>query len=429
MWTFRSLVCCIFAILFPTICFSQYDDYYKIEKDIFVTTKQNSILNQLPSTYNNINEGNANFTSTREYFDIGELKSKKIKQPQELKVLRYTNTILQDDFNAYVVEYKNQLWVLESRYAQDNSLLNLRNSQLSLYKEDLLSETRTLNDELDSLNYCLDSLVATYTNECNQNIIYYKDLLSRLPEIRDSLVLAEEARKKEFVDKRYNEWYMSLPASTKKAADAIFVTYAKLSSPNSAGGCDYDFHYINNSSKTIKYLYWTGVVYNAVNDPVKCIIRGYSTCTGQDTGPIKTGEDGGGTWGCIIYNSSADTMKLNNIRILYMDGSSFSIGGTDIKRLLKRPSRKVYVDTYEVWNKVITESKCQEKIDIWESRLNNIQENNFTSGILEKVFKDNSYNQNWELLQAVQSELQKTQNKVSEMSEKMYKFIKFINFK
>ena len=112
-----------------------------------------------------------------------------------------------------------------------------------------------------------------------------------------------------------------------------------------------------------------------------------------------------------------------------MDGSSFSIGGTDIKRLLKRPSRKVYVDTYEVWNKVITESKCQEKIDIWESRLNNIQENNFTSGILEKVFKDNSYNQNWELLQAVQSELQKTQNKVSEMSEKMYKFIKFINFK
>ena len=34
----------------------------------------------------------------------------------------------------------------------------------------------------------------------------------------------------------------------------IFIDVAELQSPNSAGGCDYYFDYVNNSDKTIKYL-------------------------------------------------------------------------------------------------------------------------------------------------------------------------------
>lgn len=57
-------------------------------------------------------------------------------------------------------------------------------------------------------------------------------------------------------------------------------------STNSVGGVSPTIEYCNNSSKTIKYIYFYMTPYNAVNDPVQCTISGYSQKIGKLTGPI-----------------------------------------------------------------------------------------------------------------------------------------------
>lgn len=48
------------------------------------------------------------------------------------------------------------------------------------------------------------------------------------------------------------------------------------SEPNSASGVDCNIVWKNISSRTIKYITFTVVPYNAINDTVTCGIRGYS---------------------------------------------------------------------------------------------------------------------------------------------------------
>ena len=57
---------------------------------------------------------------------------------------------------------------------------------------------------------------------------------------------------------------------------------------NSAGGASPRIGFKNNSGKTIKYIEFTMVPYNAVDDAVTCEIRGYSSVVGRVTGPIET---------------------------------------------------------------------------------------------------------------------------------------------
>lgn len=58
-------------------------------------------------------------------------------------------------------------------------------------------------------------------------------------------------------------------------------------STNSAGGVSPTVYFRNNTGKTIKYIDFTLVPINAVNDVVRCDIRGYSSAVCQITGPIE----------------------------------------------------------------------------------------------------------------------------------------------
>lgn len=111
----------------------------------------------------------------------------------------------------------------------------------------------------------------------------------------------------------------------------IKIKSAYLSSPNSASGVDAIVYYVNKSKKTIKYLTWEGNAINAVGDMVPCDIRNYYSYRGKDTGPIKPGKTGGGTWSCAWYNWTAKKLKLVQIEIEYMDGSTETITESEIK--------------------------------------------------------------------------------------------------
>ena len=114
--------------------------------------------------------------------------------------------------------------------------------------------------------------------------------------------------------------------------NTIRVTRVWCSSPNSAGGVDAYVSFTNKSSKTIKYITWTVVPYNAVGDIVESEIGNTSTANLSDTGPYKTGQGHGSGWywDCIWYNSTITSIKLTNIEIEYTDGTSKTISGNDI---------------------------------------------------------------------------------------------------
>lgn len=118
--------------------------------------------------------------------------------------------------------------------------------------------------------------------------------------------------------------------------NSIVITSTYLTRPNSAGGCDAHFYYKNLSDKTIKYLDWTGIVFNAVGDVVSCEARNQSEFGGRTTGPVKKSGKNGGYWDCMIYNSSARKLKITNIYIEYMDGSTLELKDEDIDLIQKK---------------------------------------------------------------------------------------------
>lgn len=82
----------------------------------------------------------------------------------------------------------------------------------------------------------------------------------------------------------------------------------------------------NTSSKRIKYTYITVTAYNDVDDIV-------AKKTVTAVGPIESGGLGSYEFEDIIYSTIASSLKINSIKIQYMDGSQKAIPRTVIKSI------------------------------------------------------------------------------------------------
>ena len=119
---------------------------------------------------------------------------------------------------------------------------------------------------------------------------------------------------------------------TQKQASALVITNKKVSL-NSVGGVDYYLDIINNSDKTIKYIYYTVYSLNRVGDKVACRIWNQYYFTLSDTGPYKPYESTDGTWEAFMYNNSAYDVKISSVTIEYMDGTKKTLNGNQITYL------------------------------------------------------------------------------------------------
>lgn len=99
---------------------------------------------------------------------------------------------------------------------------------------------------------------------------------------------------------------------------------------NSVGGLDYTLGIVNNSGKTINYIYYTVHVVNRVGDTIRCTITGDSSFRLSDTGPYKAGETTSGTWEAFMYNYSANKVVIDKAEIKYSDGTSVILDGSRI---------------------------------------------------------------------------------------------------
>ena len=99
---------------------------------------------------------------------------------------------------------------------------------------------------------------------------------------------------------------------------------------NSVGGTDIKLYAVNNSSKTIKYIYYNVYIKNGVGDIVKCRITGDSSFILKCTGPYKSGDLVSSSWKAIMYNYSAKEMVISSVDIEYMDGTKTTLSGSKI---------------------------------------------------------------------------------------------------
>ena len=91
--------------------------------------------------------------------------------------------------------------------------------------------------------------------------------------------------------------------------------------------------------KQLSILFGEDILINAVGDPVSCTIRDYSEHGGRDTGPIRKGASGGGSWDCVWYNWQAKKLILTKVEIEYMDGSALNIEGDELYLIGKKKDK------------------------------------------------------------------------------------------
>ena len=103
--------------------------------------------------------------------------------------------------------------------------------------------------------------------------------------------------------------------------------------PNSAGGVSICMSFQNTGSKTIKYITFVFVPYNAVGDAVGCTIRDESEFRGKWTGPLAPNSwKKEVIWKNAWYNYSITSAKITRAYVQYMDGSEETIPGSEITR-------------------------------------------------------------------------------------------------
>ena len=422
---YSNFILSIIFFLFYHPCQAQYDKYYEVDNNTYITALPNAELYELsPSNYNFLIKKPSYNGRQRDLIDLTSItgyphygKVRKIKKPQQLRVLRYTNTIEQQGFNAYIVEYKEKLWVLCDRDVFDNKQLLERNEQIHCAKQNIEIKQQSLKSQLDSL-------VAIYSQECRDSLNHYQALKIQLTYIRDSMVNVVKTRYQQQRDSVFDNWLRGQTTSVKRAASILRINDVGLKSPDLYGGCDYIFDYTNVSSKTIKYLHWTGIAYNRVDDPVHCIIRRSSVCSGVDTGPVASGDSSYGGCKCVIYNYSADTIKLSSVRIDYTDGTSVNLSSSDIRALSHAPRTRGNEEDRAIdiaRRSVLSDEQCDRKIKIWYDRINQLKYNNFQEGSWEDIYNDNKYKNIYARLNSVKSE-------IGDLYSEMERFDKFVNF-
>ena len=134
--------------------------------------------------------------------------------------------------------------------------------------------------------------------------------LTKAKETYDALVHAQEVQKE-----------------IEEAKKLIRVTKVAVSAPDSAGGVELYFNYINNSDKVIKYVNFSVTFHNAVGDVVKGKYDQSTVNRCYDTGPFKKGEGRTGTWWHWgdFYNWDITSVKLVDLSIEYTDGTTVTL--------------------------------------------------------------------------------------------------------
>ena len=105
---------------------------------------------------------------------------------------------------------------------------------------------------------------------------------------------------------------------------------------NSAGGVEPWIAFKNPlQSSSIKYINVTIKPYNAVGDVAPSSIGQKTTAHLEFTGPLSHDEKvKTGSWAPVWYNSTIECLRIESVKILFMNGKSASFSGKELSKAL-----------------------------------------------------------------------------------------------
>ena len=116
---------------------------------------------------------------------------------------------------------------------------------------------------------------------------------------------------------------------TKEVEEKLF-----LGTPDkSTGGVDVRVEFYNASEKDIKYVTFGFVAYNAVNDAVASDTTRKKLNHAKFTGPLLSNETMEVMFERVCYNNTITTVRIHEVAVEYMDGTTETIAGQDLVRV------------------------------------------------------------------------------------------------
>ena len=97
-----------------------------------------------------------------------------------------------------------------------------------------------------------------------------------------------------------------------------------------SSGVDVQHEYYNAGEKTIKYITFSYIPYNSVNDIVACTASGKTEVNGKLTGPISPKHKSYVEWRNMWFNPTVSTVVISRIHIQFMDDTEEVIDGKDV---------------------------------------------------------------------------------------------------
>jgi hypothetical protein len=111
-----------------------------------------------------------------------------------------------------------------------------------------------------------------------------------------------------------------------------FIKEFGIDDVNSAGGVEPYFVFFNpDSTQSIKYIDVQLTLFNGVGDVVSSDIGGNTASGIRFTGPLNRSDgDKRADWGPIWYNHSGRCVRVNSVRITYMNGRTLNFAGKSL---------------------------------------------------------------------------------------------------
>lgn len=118
-----------------------------------------------------------------------------------------------------------------------------------------------------------------------------------------------------------------------KSAGIVVFDWSFYDESEYTEGTSVKIQVYNPTVKTIKYLWFNFIGYNAVDD--KVIQKGVSTITKKAIGPIESDETGTYQFEYVWFTDIVEKMKIASIKVQYMDGSIKTVTNTESITLSK----------------------------------------------------------------------------------------------